>query len=223
MLATKVTPAAFTACRSQGASSHGRLASRVSGGVLDSRSSSVPRRGRSLAAVTVRAGCSNSSSADIVGATPDRSHAAPSRTTHTDGPPTAGSCTRPTSTAAPASSGRLRPPINRSRMRSSAFLSLVRRAYPTRWPDLHRSRVGSPACGIIVGDGQTAHAPRPARRLKPHGPRAPDPRRRCASRGAGRLRRHPRHPQERLRQRLLALPRPRSGHAAAHLGRRRRR
>ena len=42
MLDTNVTPAALSACRSQGASSHGFDASRVSCGVFASRSASVP-------------------------------------------------------------------------------------------------------------------------------------------------------------------------------------
>ena len=181
MLATKVTPAAFTACRSQGASSQGRLASRVSGGVLDRMSSSAPRRGRSLRRRHRARGM-----LELEQRGHGRRHArqvpcsAPSRTTHTEGPPTAGSCTRPTSTAAWASSGRLRPPINRSRMRSSALLGSSRRAYPTRPAGPPPVRVGPPACGII--DAQAGRARAPARpETTHHGPRTADPRRRRAS------------------------------------------
>ena len=101
---TNVTPAALIACRSIGASSHGRSRSRPSGGVLASTSSSLPMRSP-CAARRRPAGASASHRSRMVGKLADMSSRSPSRTATTDGPPTSGRQTRPASAASAASSG----------------------------------------------------------------------------------------------------------------------
>ena len=95
----KVTPAAFTTCRSIGERSHGRSAWRCSGGVLASRSSSDPITGP-VAAATAAAGSADSVRARMVGKVAETSTTPDSRIATTLGPPAAGTHARPTSVPA---------------------------------------------------------------------------------------------------------------------------
>ena len=104
METAKVTPAAFTACRSIGASSQGRAGSRVSGGVLASNASRLPT-GSPSAARRAAAGSADSHKSRIVGKWREMSTAAPSRIATTEGPPASGRHTLPASAALAASSG----------------------------------------------------------------------------------------------------------------------
>jgi hypothetical protein len=91
----KVTPAAFTTCRSIGESSHGRPGSRCSGGVLATRSESDPMTGP-VAAATAAAGSCASVRARIVANVDERSITPDSRSATTLGPAASGSQARPT-------------------------------------------------------------------------------------------------------------------------------
>jgi hypothetical protein len=91
----KVTPAAFSTCRSTGASSHGLLGSRLSGGVLARMASRSPMRSP-LAARKAWAGSSSSHSALTVEKVEVTSNTPSVRTATTAGPCTSGRQTRPT-------------------------------------------------------------------------------------------------------------------------------
>ena len=73
MLETKVTPLALSACRSHGASSHGRAASRRCGSEFANTSDSAAMRGRSRAECNAAAADGKSSNWLIVGAMRRRS------------------------------------------------------------------------------------------------------------------------------------------------------
>ena len=100
----KVTPAAFTACRSIGVRNQGRLGLRASGGVLARMSATLPSLSPS-ASRTVVAGSADSHRPHTVGECREMSNTAPSRSATTDGPPASGRQTRPASAASAASSG----------------------------------------------------------------------------------------------------------------------
>ena len=101
----KVTPAAFTAWRSTGASSHGLFGSRLSLGVLARTSAKVPTRSP-LASRASAAGSGTSQRSRMVGVAALMSTSSAPRRVTTDGPPTSGRQTRPTSVATSESSGR---------------------------------------------------------------------------------------------------------------------
>ena len=101
-----VTPAALITCRSIGASSHGLVGSRVSGGVLLSRSCSVPTRSP-LMARSARAGSAAAASWLAVGKSSVMSNTPSWRIATTDGPARSGRQIRPISAAPAKSSGRM--------------------------------------------------------------------------------------------------------------------
>ena len=106
MDATKVTPAAFTACRSQGASSQGSEGSSASCALLARTAAASAIRGGAAARMAA-AGSGSSSSWLLVAATRERSYT-PSGRTCTRTAPWPCSQARPTSTASCASTGRAR-------------------------------------------------------------------------------------------------------------------
>ncbi len=107
MLDTKVTPAALIACRSHGASSQGRCASRAGSDELASTSASDPMIcARPMPARNAATGSSSSSRSRIVGATRDRSSTSLPRTTTGSGPPASVDHARPTRVACARSRGR---------------------------------------------------------------------------------------------------------------------
>ena len=102
----KVTPAALITCRSIGASSHGLVGSRVSGGVLFKISCSAPIR-TPFVARNASAG-SEAASWLAVGNSSDMSNTPFSRIATTDGPARSGRQTLPISAAFAKSSGRIK-------------------------------------------------------------------------------------------------------------------
>ena len=106
MLDTNVTPLALIACRSQGASSHGKWTSRSRSDELASIAARSPMRGSDPMLRIAMIGSSRSSRSRTVGARCDRSQSASSRTRATIGPATAGDHTRPISVACDLSTGR---------------------------------------------------------------------------------------------------------------------
>ena len=118
-----VTPAAFIACRSTGASSHGFLRSRSSGGVLASTASNGPT-GSPVAARSAAAGSGASHRSRIVGNVAVMSIRSAPRSATTDGPATSGRQTRPARAAVAASSGNAGRNASRSSvMRSSGMVA----------------------------------------------------------------------------------------------------
>ena len=111
--------------------------SRASSGVFARTSASAPITGRPVAPRTVREGCSNSTSAEDVAATPDRSSSCPSLTATSAGPSHAGTNTLPTRTASPASTGRHGTASSHSRI----VRSLRSRIHP------HAARIAEPGRG----------------------------------------------------------------------------
>jgi hypothetical protein len=101
----KVTPAAFSTCRSTGASSQGFAGSRRSGGVLARIPARSPIRCPPMLRSAV-AGSSCSHSALTVGNAEVTSNTPSPRTATTAGPSTSGRQTRPTSVPSVPSSGR---------------------------------------------------------------------------------------------------------------------
>ncbi len=102
----KVTPAAFTACRSSGESNQGRFGSRPSTGVLARMSANEPIASPS-AARRAAAGSALSQRSRLVGKLRVTSTTCPPRSVTTAGPPRSGRQTRPASAAASASAGRV--------------------------------------------------------------------------------------------------------------------
>src|SRR5438445_107490 len=98
-LATKVTPLALTACRSQGASSQGREESRWPSRLLATMSPRRPRAGASLMAARSSSGAATFRRWLTVGYDGARSTTSFPRTATTLGPCSAGTHTRPTSRA----------------------------------------------------------------------------------------------------------------------------
>src|SRR5882672_7961524 len=146
-LATKVTPLALTGCRSQGASSQGRVLSRVGSQLLASMGSNSATRGacRSRNALRIAAtGWSSSSSWLVVGARCERSKNAPPSKVTTTGP-TSGNQTRPRSVARALSWGRMS-------LRFSAMADPARRVgemFAARRPSRNSWKLGGTCDGAL--------------------------------------------------------------------------
>ena len=102
-----MTPAAFTACRSIGASSQGFFGSRVCSGVLARMAREIADAVRMRAARPPAAGSGDSQRSRMVGNEREMSNTPSWRIATTDGPASSGRHTRPTSVPEVESEGRV--------------------------------------------------------------------------------------------------------------------